>query len=1748
MLVTSSPVLCQEIRKSYNNMQRTARQLEEQRGDAGGIEVTQEEGMINIINATSEVAAVTTSTVDSFMDCSIEDYPLIITYAHFLFMLDKTLKSDSFFEKFKSAASSSPPRDSSPPREVNFHHFSVFYFSQFDQSKVVGDAALLFTEIMSYIKGSLQSLYSARGYMSREDYLQLAEKRDSTLSREERANIYDLFERYEKMKAQEYTGDFDLLDVVVHIYRTLTMHPHLFPDQFLVRYVYIDEVQDLVPAQIALFKFVCKNLQGFVFAGDTAQTIAHGVGFRFSALKDIFYHEFIGIPNGLATTTVASADQDLIREIMPNIWQLSENFRTHCGVVNLANSIVELILEFFPSSIDRLAPETSSIEGPRPIFLVSNNTGAGIDNVLTELFQKGDTHDACEFSAKQVILVRDEKTKQEVTKISERRAIVLTVQESKGMEYDDCLVYNFFESSPLGKDWRALYAVVDPSVPHPSFSPQQHSQLCIELKLLYVLLTRAKQHLIIFDKNVNVREPMLRHWSKKDLVVLKPLDESIRSMFLTPTSSAEDWQQQGMQFLQRKQFWNAKLCFQRARDEFNIQLCSAAEMEHDAEKVSVQSMPKAKEMYSKAATMYLALSDGFRTNAAGCYEKAQLFKLAANLYSEIPEHVNAARCYEMVNMWGKAMHEYASLNDVSNAVRCGYIGLEYSWVIVHLEKFFNDGAISSERERNQMVQECTKKAAIHYHATGNVPKMIEFVLRFSTIEDRRRFLRRYGHLDQLLTIEVSDMNYFEAGIICADMRDYQAALKWFELAGRGLEAARCILQLVKARNLDSRFMVGRLSDDDLALLERGRSLLAADGSRSRDEAADFYVRVEIEMIVLFCKGQSLDELIEQVQQKILRVPLGGTLRLMLMLIRYKIQQIEPLFNESLASATDSRQNLPGGLRLRSQNERTASTTATAASNENTKEKSMKLKNVFHMFRKVLQDDLLPPLDSMVRVSPPSTSSSYASTKSTPLQGRVTTAAASNSSMEHGRASSSSFISSSANSHKLQQCLAFFELRYPDNANASLITPTKVVVGIASSPAMGLVSTFKLKANEQNEVKSTVQEVAQLGSKFFREELLKIIGFMMNHLETRLRLLTPTDTFSERASRMLIAPSKRPAVAINTAERLEVLVEQYELISLLTTPSAAAKPTSLTKLTVGEAVSNILLPPFLLPEHSSELQGIRQDLVAVSSTEQKTLHTARSIMKEYLSNLRAGTNYDLIGRALLLAELTGDIIPTAERIRRVLASEFFRKQQSRNTKSSTPTKFWEDEANAQLTKAFFSEATDDEDPQLKKTWRHGSFFFSLMSGASSLIDCNVFRKIEISLDLHRSLDKSGAFSPVTYMKLVEKYLVLTLLHSKKYRKVKLPLSLANECLCRTNKAYADVIRRYKLPEYSKSYNQDLSDIYWMSKGKLHDLTQCLMRIIETLTASHFEHWVQESGDRNLQPQATIQGDRSDRFKDLRNAFLSRACVAVLTCVINQPDKDKIIAQYCSRLSAVVLSKDDTKAMKHIPHYLHAFVSKLSPKMILSQCHEFSKTYNQDEIVIVSCTSSVFSDRASYMNRQLIIELDGDKVQLIPLQQSKPACILTKLTAATSLTPTAAAPTINVPTDSIEEDDGEPLPMSAASGGDLLDSSLAAAVMPWWKGKMPLQDRVELCLKRIHAALLLKVEKVKRTVASLVPGDIMLRLIEKEFLSAGFCCRWSPAVDVINSALTPLFLLVQKLIGQLDSLISTLTKAADKKVPC
>lgn len=252
IMVTASPILCEAIKRSYRNL-CSSDSVIAMHENADGINESKNDDFDDGHGSDdSELEDV------SFRTISEEKYPLIITYSMFLAMLNRSLPKPLFSAE-------------DVPKMVTFERFQSHYFPMFDES-LYGDVNLIFSEITTNIKGSLAALRSMKGYISQTEYVALSDNRaTSNLTKTQREMIYKAFMKYDKLK-RELFRDYDHLDLVHHVYRTVKSNQIVFPH---IRSVYVDEVQDLTPAEIALFGFVCPNPKGFVFAGDTAQTVSY---------------------------------------------------------------------------------------------------------------------------------------------------------------------------------------------------------------------------------------------------------------------------------------------------------------------------------------------------------------------------------------------------------------------------------------------------------------------------------------------------------------------------------------------------------------------------------------------------------------------------------------------------------------------------------------------------------------------------------------------------------------------------------------------------------------------------------------------------------------------------------------------------------------------------------------------------------------------------------------------------------------------------------------------------------------------------------------------------------------------------------------------------------------------------------------------------------------------------------------------------------------------------------------------------------------------------------------------------------------------------------------------------------------------------------------------------------------------------------------------------------------------------------
>lgn len=83
--------------------------------------------------------------------------------------------------------------------------------------------------------------------------------------------------------------------------------------------------------------------------------------------------------------------------------------------------------------------------------------GFDADIFSTRMFGVVDLHaDPAQFGAEQVIIVRDTADKERLKASIGGFALVLTIMESKGMEFEDVLIYDFFATSQCTSSFRVL--------------------------------------------------------------------------------------------------------------------------------------------------------------------------------------------------------------------------------------------------------------------------------------------------------------------------------------------------------------------------------------------------------------------------------------------------------------------------------------------------------------------------------------------------------------------------------------------------------------------------------------------------------------------------------------------------------------------------------------------------------------------------------------------------------------------------------------------------------------------------------------------------------------------------------------------------------------------------------------------------------------------------------------------------------------------------------------------------------------------------------------------------------------------------------------------------------------------------------------------------------------------------------------------------------------------------------------------
>ena len=384
-------------------------------------------------------------------------YPLFLSSKQFLILLDFSISAKPFFfprrpdgslkisvVTHKDTIDSVAVQSTEVMTEVTaecFKHKVWPKITALQQRSL--DPLLVWMEIKSFIKGSHEAVRIANGYLSLPLYESLGSKMAPNY-KGDRKEIYSLFIKY-----QQYLRNhclFDECDLLHNLYQRLNKLDRL--PKWSIDHFFVDEVQDFTQAELAILIRCCQNPNGLFMTGDTAQNIMSGVSFRFCDLRSLFHCLQNDQKKGEACSRIKIS--------VPEIHHLDINFRSHSGILKLAASIIELMKRFFPLSFDVLPEDRGLFPGPQPIFIDSPESAA-LENDLENFLKSCERQSSgIQFGANQAIIVRSEDVKDSL----QDKAIVLTVFESKGLEFDDVLLFNFFKDSNVSLQHFYMYVKV----------------------------------------------------------------------------------------------------------------------------------------------------------------------------------------------------------------------------------------------------------------------------------------------------------------------------------------------------------------------------------------------------------------------------------------------------------------------------------------------------------------------------------------------------------------------------------------------------------------------------------------------------------------------------------------------------------------------------------------------------------------------------------------------------------------------------------------------------------------------------------------------------------------------------------------------------------------------------------------------------------------------------------------------------------------------------------------------------------------------------------------------------------------------------------------------------------------------------------------------------------------------------------------------------------------------------------------
>lgn len=459
------------------------------------------------------------------------------------------------------------------------------------------DAALAWEEIRGIIKGACLKLN--RDHLSYADYERLGRKR-APLFIDQRPHLYKVFERYNDWRQRQ--NRCDDIDLARQALRQLKKEPGAWAYDQLI----CDEGQDLSELELALILELCRSPDGLFFAADPQQVV-NPSGFRWAELRSQLRNyapRYAGI----------------------EIRSLSRNYRSASSIVSLANAFIRVQRERTGRSDDDTFQE-SRLQGASPVVV------SGDESEVLQ-YVKG-------FGPRCAVVAGDSEASLQLSRTLESER-VFTIPESKGLEFDGCVLWNLLSSD--SKLWRRILLDNQPMKEDPSARRAIHHA--------YVAVTRARRYLGIYETDERAAELWQSAFLRSQIEFDSP---AALSRFMLSAATPDDWREEGEYFLQRGRFRQASECFRRAGDS-------------KREQFSLAQFAESIEDYAEAARHYLEIDDPAR--AAACLEKSGNNREAAKLFVQLNKPEDAARNFEQAGQCSKAAKCFQQAGRIEDYRRC----------------------------------------------------------------------------------------------------------------------------------------------------------------------------------------------------------------------------------------------------------------------------------------------------------------------------------------------------------------------------------------------------------------------------------------------------------------------------------------------------------------------------------------------------------------------------------------------------------------------------------------------------------------------------------------------------------------------------------------------------------------------------------------------------------------------------------------------------------------------------------------------------------------------------------------------------------------------------------------------------------------------------------------------------------------------------------------------------------------------